>query len=117
MKLFNALILKNMNIIKILFIFFHINRSYHQHQLQQSTIPQASDSNTTRNITQGPITPDNTTAFTTTILATKLNPTTVASNANINASPNCCSTATDTISSNSEPNGQPSLSNIIEDMS
>lgn len=92
-------------------------RSHHQQQLQQSTTLQASDLNTTRNITPRPITPDNTTAATPTRLETTLNPTSIDSNTNINASPNCCNTATNTFSSNTELDGPPSSSNIMKDLS
>lgn len=77
---------------------------------------QTAESNTTINITPRPITPDSTAAATTSRLATTLNPSSIASNTNINASSNYCSTATNTLGSNTELDGPPSSSNIIKDM-
>lgn len=92
-------------------------RSYHQQQLQQSTTMQTGDSNTTTNITPRPIAPDATTAVTSTRSATTLNPSSIANNTSIIASPNYCSTASNTLSSNTELDGPLSSSNIIKDMS
>lgn len=78
---------------------------------------QTGDSDTTINITPRPIAPDATTAITTTRSATTINPSSIASNTSINASPNYCSTATNTLSSNTELDGPLSPSNIIKDMS
>lgn len=90
-------------------------RSHYPQQLQPSTTLQAGDSDTTINITQRPIMPDATIAVTTTRLAQI--PTSIASNTNINASPNCCSTTTNTFSTNTELDEPPPSSNIIKDMS
>lgn len=71
---------------------------------------QTGDSNTTINITPRPITPDASTATTTTRSAA------IPSNSSINASSNYCSTATNTLSSNTELDEPLSSSNIIKDM-
>lgn len=78
---------------------------------------QTGDSNTTTNITPRPIAPDATTAVTSTRSATTLNPSSIANNTSIIASPNYCSTASNTLSSNTELDGPLSSSNIIKDMS
>ncbi|XP_025196837.1 uncharacterized protein LOC112595752 [Melanaphis sacchari] len=82
-------------------------RFYCQQQLQQSTTLQANDSNTTMNITPKQES-DASTAATTTISTSTQNPTSISSNTNINASPNYCTTATNTSSTNTELHEPPS---------